>query len=75
MSDKACRRCGKAVTQKSKALCNKCLADDKRLERQVNPEVRKRDQERYAKKKDDPEFIKKNRERARLWKLNKKKNK
>lgn len=75
MGDKSCRRCGKEVQQRAKALCNKCLAADKRLERKVNPDVKKKDQARYAAKKDDPKFKAENRRRALEWKRNKKKDK
>jgi hypothetical protein len=66
-----CRRCGKPIQLKRKALCNACLRDDKRVDRAVNPDVKKSERDRYQAKKDDPAFKEKNRARARAW--NKKK--
>lgn len=62
-----CRRCGNPVTLQKKALCNECLADDKRVERQTNPDVKEKDKARYQEKKDDPKFKKKNSESANAW--------
>jgi ribosomal protein L37E len=66
-----CRRCGKPIQLKRKALCNACLAENKRVDRASNPEVKKSERRRYQDKKNDPDFQEKNRARARAW--NKKK--
>lgn len=62
-----CRRCGNPVTQKKKALCNSCLAENKRVDRKADPSIKQEDQARYRKKKLNPEFKKKNSDAANAW--------
>lgn len=72
ISSKICIECNDNPAQPGRKICRTCRATARRKERAVSPKIKQKEKEAYNAKKDDPDFKKKNQERAREWNANNK---